>query len=150
MLIALLAIGNMYAVIRVTAIPMFGGERVLSRMICLPIFVLLLVGSLEFQKLLDRQMPHSHKFVLVGLVFMANDLWLHSQLWNVNAVAKVFGGVQLDLRGNSLTNHGDPPYFMTLKVGAALAVLTLGFLLLQSFREHGRKQGPLVNRVVVC
>lgn len=133
-----LCIGSNYWLIRESGFPIFGSERVLSRMICVPITLLMILATIFFQRWLDT----SYKRTLMiaagfpALIFLFSDLWENLKLWRLNEYAGYFEPVTLNLDGNSIANHADPVYFSVLALGAGITIATFIFLLLMSLKEH--------------
>ena len=136
--IVTLTVGHFYEWIRALHIPLLDGERVPSRMIGLPLAVIIILATVFFQGWIDRQHQRRSVIFFLGVflfLIIGNDLWAHSLLWNLNSVRETFGPVQISLAGSSVVNHADQPYFAVLIGGLGLSTLAGIFLLYQIWRE---------------
>jgi hypothetical protein len=142
LVIFLLTIGNMFSVVRALPLPFFEGERVPSRIIALPLVVIILVAAVYFQYWLDERRiprPFVPALGIAMLILLGNDLWMHAQSWNVEAFRAAFGPVKMTLAGNSVINHPDRAYFTVLIVGMLCTLLTGIFLLFKVWQEHRQR-----------
>lgn len=127
----LLTLGRIFAFARTFHIPLLDSERVPSRMIGLPLVVIVLVAAVYYQKWLDdSSLPKSVLLMTGFLVFLltANDLWAHLNLWNLDAVRTALGPVQIMLSGSSVGNRLDRRYIAVLLFGMFLSLSTAMFL----------------------
>jgi len=139
LVVLILTIGHVYSLVRKLHIPLLDGERVPSRMIGLPLVVVILIAVIYFQNWLDEK--HVTRFVVWALGFsvlflIGNDLWTHAEIWNLESMRAAFGPAELTLAGSSVGNHPDQPYFMIIILGTLLSTLTGLFLLYRSWREY--------------
>jgi hypothetical protein len=146
LVVFLLTIGNMYAVVRALPLPFFEGERVPSRMIGLPLAVIILITAVYFQSWLDEKRVPRPLILALGLamlILLGNDLWMHAQSWNVETFRDAFGPVKMTLAGSAVINHPDQPYFTVLTVGTICTLLTGLFLLYKVWQER-RHRAPSI------
>ena len=133
-----MSIGSNYWIIRDSGFPLFGSERVASRMVAVPMTFLIVLAVIFFQKWLDTHYQRLSVLAASGifLAFLANDLWENLKLWRINTRANYFQPLQIDLSGSVVANHADPLYFTVLGIGLGITVVTAIFLSIMSWREH--------------
>jgi len=144
LVVFILTVGNLYGFLRKFHIPLLDGERVPSRMIGLPLAVIILIAAIYFQNWLDEKPKINLLFVVLSFsifILIANDLWAHAVAWQLSAMRTAFGPVQMALAGSSVGNHPDQPYFMVIIWGTLLSIFTGMFLLFRSWRER-----PLIGK----
>ena len=135
----ILTIGHVYSIVRMFHIPLLDGERVPSRMIGLPLVVMILIATIYFQNWLDEKHFTRSVVWILGfsmLLLIGNDLWTHAEAWNLESMRAAFGSVQLALSGSSVGNHPDQPYFIVIILGTLISTFTGMFLLLRSWRGY--------------
>jgi hypothetical protein len=139
LIVFILTVGHLYGFLRQFHIPLLDGERVPSRMIGLPLAVMILIAAIYFQAWLDEK-PKMNLLVVVlsfsMFILIAKDLWSHSEAWKLSAMRTAFGPVQMALAGSSVGNHPDQPYFMVIVLGMFLSLFSGIFLLFRSWRER--------------
>jgi len=138
LVVFLLTLGHMYMLVRSLHIPLLDSERVPSRMIGLPLVVLILVAVIYLQNWLDQKRKTGTLILIFSAMFIliSNDLWAHSAAWNLEAARKTFGPVQLELSKSLVSNHPDQPYFFVIILGTLISTLVGVFLLFRSWREY--------------
>jgi hypothetical protein len=139
--LSIASIGQVYQIVHVLRIPLFSSQRVSSRLLFLPLAMLMFIAAIRLQELLSRQRVTDWvrlvELAVVGLV--AQDLWQHFKSWRVINMGKVFGPQPLDLSLYYVANHADPPYIAALVVGLTITLLTFVFLIVMSLRERARR-----------
>ena len=140
-LILFFSLGKVYSPLFNSHFPFLGAERVPTRMVIVPIVVLILMAAIFFQKWLDQRNFSGREFLLflLPLSFLLHDLYQHYQLWNVRELAKFFDPIQINVVGNNLSNHPDSIYTNTLIVGIIISSCSAGFLLSQLWAEQKKK-----------
>jgi hypothetical protein len=106
-------------------IPMLASERIASRMVSLPVTLILIVAAVYLNESLKAGNIPLRVFTLFALAFLVNDLSIHSGMWNIVNISKNFVHIMLDFSGNSIINHPDPKYQLVLYAGAALSLGTI-------------------------
>ncbi|HAE58238.1 MAG TPA: hypothetical protein DCG54_01700 [Anaerolineae bacterium] len=131
-----LSIGSNYWLIRNSEFPLFGSERVTSRMVAVPLTFLIVFSVIFFQKWLatHRQAPILTASGLF-LAFLTSDLWNNLKLWRLSDRANYFQPLQMDLSTNIVANHADPLYFSVISIGFGITIFVAAFLLVMSWRE---------------
>ena len=146
LVVFLLTIGNIYSFVRALPIPLFDSERVPSRMIGLPLAVVILVAAIYFQSWIDEKIIPKQFTLALGvamLILIGNDLWAHSRFWNVAMIRAAFGPVRMFLPKRYVINHPDPLYFSVLLLGLFCTILTGLFLLFKAWQEHRQSTSAL-------
>jgi hypothetical protein len=141
--IIFLALGGNYWLVRESGIPLFGSERVTSRMISVPITILMILAVIFFQRWLQSQYEKRLVLTMAGFSFtvlLFSDLWENLKLWQLNNYAGYFAPVTLNLDGNSVANRSDPAYYTVILIGLGITALTALFLLLMNWRERRLKR----------
>jgi hypothetical protein len=137
--IFLLTIGKIFAVVRASRIPFFEGERAPSRMIGLPLTVIIIVAVIYYHRWLEQAAITKPVLLLLNillLAFLANDLWAHARVWNLESVRTTFGPVQMLLSENSIGDRTDRRYLAILLMGMLLSVSTGLFLAYRIQKER--------------
>lgn len=120
-------------------LPLFASERVIARMISLPVSFILIISAIYFQTWYEGQTGAFSRWLGgFGLLFLLNDLLTHTRLWSVKKAAEYFGARQIQFPEQLIQNRPDPFYSQILIAGALLTILTAALLLLFSILE-GRK-----------
>jgi hypothetical protein len=136
LLMILLSLNSVYWLPKLSQIPLFGSERVLSRLVGIPLVLFLLIGVI----LLDAQFKKHklnilHKLLaLFMLAFTFVDLWNNLKTWRFSSMAEFFGTHVIDPSKPMLANHADPQLITTLGIGLALTLIATVFLLLMSWK----------------
>ncbi|HEU0296431.1 MAG TPA: hypothetical protein VFR47_27090 [Anaerolineales bacterium] len=147
LVVFLLSIGQNYKLIILLNIPLFATERVTSRLIGLPLVVLIMISAFFLNEWLQGK-PAFLRYVLAvfGLFWLVRDLFLHVKFWGVKAVSQALikGYGRVLVQGNSISNHSDPPYMGILMIGM---VLTLVFSLLLAVLVYREQYSRVKARV---
>ena len=142
-----LSLGSNYWLIRAANIPLFASERVASRMISVPMTLLILLATIFFQRWLDEHY-HSSIVKMVSFLFLAlvlSDLWANLKLWRVSDYAGYFKPVPLNLDGNSVANHADPIYYTSIAIGLGITLATAIFLAIMTWHEHQHSREMVIK-----
>jgi hypothetical protein len=80
--LAIFSIGRLYKPVFLLGIPMLTGERVISRLLIVPLVFLLFLGAVNFQRWLETHQPGAGlQVLLLGLLLvLSNDLLQHMEL----------------------------------------------------------------------
>lgn len=139
--LAIASIGQIYQLVHALRVPLFASQRVSSRLLFLPLAMLIFLAAIRLQEYLASQRTRDWvrlvELAVVGVA--AQDLWQHFKVWRVTNMGKVFGPQPLDLSLYYVANHPDPPYLTSLIVGFAVTVATLVFLLTMVWAESRRR-----------
>jgi hypothetical protein len=140
-----LSIGSTYWLVRITDIPLFGSERAVMRMISVPVVWLMLVGAILFQEWWNgEKFQTSHQIAaLMILVLMFIDLWSNIKVWRPSEIKQYFAPVVMNIAGNSVANHADPPYMLVLSIGLGITLVTAIFLIVMSWRESKLRRSQI-------
>ena len=140
LVVALLSIGEIYAwLVRVVTLPPLTGERVTSRMLIVPLVMVLALAVTELQKWLNaRRFAGWGNGVLLALAaLLVHDLFQHLQVWRIRYLDQMidqFPKVPFDPANHTLANHPDTLYVGLMLGGAVVAVAALGFLITKARR----------------
>ena len=122
-------------------LPVLASESVPTRMVSIPITLLMIIGVVYFQEFL-----HSKDSIIIrwlsgfALIFLVNDLLTHLFVWKINYVAPLMIQRSLDFSGNSIFVRSDPVYALTLWIGLALTLLSALMLALLVRREQKQER----------
>jgi hypothetical protein len=143
-LLAALSVGRLYKVFHILSVPLLSSQRVSSRLLIVPLSMLVVLAVLHFQQQLDsRKLGLGTKVAVLGaLMLMAQDLWQHFKLWRVVNMGLVFPPVAIDLSQYTVANHPDPPYFAALSAGLFVSLVTFAWLIVASWREKRARLSP--------
>jgi hypothetical protein len=140
LVMAAMSIGVIYKAFRI--LPLFNGERVSSRIICMPFVFLVVIAAVEFQRWLDETpmgIP-ARLAQIVVLVVATHDLWQDFKAWKVLSSAYWFKpSTSIDLTMYGVINRPDPRYTEVLILGAIVSVLSLAALCALAWREKRQK-----------
>jgi hypothetical protein len=139
--LVVISMGQIFSFIRLVPIPLLEGERVSTRIISLPFVFILIFAVIHFQVWLDRpQRITSLIYIIISttIVISLNDLWENFKVWRVATAALTFKEKIFDPRAWMVANHPDPDYYELLLVGAILSMVSLGVLILLSWRSYRR------------
>lgn len=143
--LSVLSIGRVYQMVRLLPVPLFSGERVSSRMLILPLLFLMVIASVELQKIFNRLSSNKCIFQwlwLASLLILAHDLWQHLKLWQVSNAFTAFPLTPRDLSRIVIANHPDSSYFLALWIGGIITLLTalfIGYKLWIEYRHRRKK-----------
>jgi hypothetical protein len=144
-ILAIASIGQVYQIVHVLRIPLFSSQRVSTRLLFLPLAMLIFLAVIRLQEFLANQRVTDWvrlvELALVGLA--AQDLWQHFKAWRVIYMGKVFVPQPLDLSLYYVANHPDPPYITVLLVGFIISLVTLVFLIVMSLKERPHRASAL-------
>jgi hypothetical protein len=138
-----LTLSDTYSIVKAIPFPLFGGERVSTRMIDVPYVFLLLVAVYYFQKWLNNRKDILSMYaVSIGmLVFIIHDLIRNLGLWSIRNMASLSPLSIIDYSQLTLVgNHPDPVYFTVFYLGLAITLISLVVLLYLSVREYRQKR----------
>ena len=139
-----LSIGSTYWILRLTAIPIFGGERISSRMIVVPTVLFMIMAAHLLQAWLNqKRIVLWHQIISLCLLsILIIDLFNNLRVWRMSETAQYFGSVQIDFSSSLVANHPDPAYTISLLIGLALTIassLALGILSLRERRTESKQ-----------
>jgi hypothetical protein len=138
-----LSLSDTYSIVKAIPFPLFGGERVSTRMIDVPFVFLLMVAVYYFQKWLNNRKDILSMYaVSIGmLVFIIHDLMKNLELWSIRNMASLSPLSIMDYSQLTLVgNHPDPVYLTVFYLGLAITLISLVVLLYLSVREHRQKR----------
>lgn len=140
--VTFLSIGQVYSVINHLPIPLVDSERISSRFFIVPLVVLITLGSIQLQELMNKLGMRGiveRIFSLGVLILLAHDLLQHSRAWRVSNMYDLFQSTPVDIQ-SQVIHSPDPLYFRALAIGASATVLTFFVLLFLSLRERQRNK----------
>ena len=141
--ITILSIGQMYAPLANSPIPLVNAVRVSTRMMVLVLVFVLILAAIHFQRWLgERNLDWRERLAVIGVLALGGyEIGLHFALWSMTSAAKAFARTPADLSLQVAANHPDPAYTTMLAVGAGIALLAAGFLVVASSRRHAAGKG---------
>jgi hypothetical protein len=141
-----LAVGRTYKLFHILQVPLLSSQRVSSRLLFLPLSLLILLGAIGFQQLLDHRRTRTAGRIALalGVALLAHDLWQHFKLWRVANMGALFSPAPVDLSLDIVANHADPLYICALVIGLLVSIATLLVLCFLSWKEARR--GGIANR----
>lgn len=138
-----LSLGKVYQYVRLAIpLPLFTGERIVSRFIGLSFVFVLILAVVELQHWLNtRQFSSStHLFLMLASVFSVHDMWMNYRLWRVMDASQKFESKLINpLQWVVANRYNDVEYIQILWLGLAISLGSLMFLLYLVFRERRRK-----------
>ena len=148
LMVFLLSVGQNYKLMMLLNIPLFATERVASRLIGLPLVVVIMISAFFLSEWIQRR-PAFLRYGLsfLGLFLLVKDLFMHVNFWGIKTVSKALikGYGRVLVQGNSIRNHSDPPYIAILLIGIALTVVFSLLLLTQVYREQYSRAKTMIQ-----
>lgn len=133
-----MSIGTVFRIVRATGLPLIMSERLVSRMVSLPITFLIIMSGVMLQRFLLRGnlsiWNRLTGLMLFGLV--AVDLSAGVRLMRVAETAKSMKPIPIEASMGELAHRDDPVYERTLALGFAMTLATAATLLALSLRER--------------
>jgi hypothetical protein len=141
-IMALLTLESVYGPISQLGIPLLNSERVSSRMLIVPLSVMFVIATINFDQYLKKEKRGSlEKVIYLGLwAYTLRDLWIHARLWAVDNLYKLFPATPVNLQNIPVSNHPDTNYTTGLALGAVITGVTLIFLIVMVWRESRHTQ----------
>jgi hypothetical protein len=143
LVIVVLSIGSVFRLARATGIPVLLGERIVSRMLSLPMALITIMVGVFVQKAIDnaRLSPWNRLAAFGVLALLAVDLSGEVRLMRVAESAKIRKAVPIEASVGQVANHPDPAYTTTIGASAAVTLVTAAGLLILSARERPSSAG---------
>jgi hypothetical protein len=119
-------------------LPIFTGERVVTRFIGLVFVFILLLAIIEFQHWLDTANPSkfSISMIITLAVLGSNDLMVNFREWIIPVAFQRFGGIETyKIEWFVANNYSDEPYMTLIKIGFAITIIVYIFLITMTIRE---------------
>lgn len=141
--LSLFSIRNFYMLMRFFRIPLFSGERVSSRFLFLPFFIMLTAGTAALQQWL-KEKPFRKKGNIVlsaALIPAVIELMLHLNTWKVTEAVNGFPYTYTDLSIKVVANHPDQPYTTGLLIGLIISVVSAVILLIRAYKQQLEASG---------
>ncbi len=133
--LAVLSLGDVYAVLNVLGIPLLSAERVSSRFLVLGLVYLTIASAVQMQRMLEAPTSARTRATLAALVVSAAvALGLHSRAWRVPAMHQLVPHVQANLEfgisdpGYEPQNLRERAYVAVCRGSLAASALALGML----------------------
>lgn len=120
----LLSQGSIYK-ITLYNFPLLSSERIASRMASLPVTLVFFMAAISLNEVLKRKVIIIRWLSLLAMVFIVNDILVHSFWWKIESVAQNFRPELLNLSGNSIINHVDSQYLTVFYTGLILSLGTM-------------------------
>ncbi|MCG2787556.1 MAG: hypothetical protein L6461_20910 [Anaerolineae bacterium] len=107
-------------------LPIFASERVISRMISLPVTLLLMISAIYWQKTYEKAASNTttYLFAGLGLLLLLNDLLTHTRLWSVKKASEFFSTNPIQFNENLIQNRADPEYIQIILAAIVLSIVT--------------------------
>lgn len=139
-ILILLSLNSVYWLPKLSQIPLFGGERIASRMMGVPLVLFLLIVTILLEEQLKKyKLTRLQKSIGLSLLaFTWIDIWNNLKTWRLSSMSTFFGTHVVDLTAPTIGNHPDPVYTNTLAIALLISIVTLIFLLLMSWKEKAK------------
>jgi hypothetical protein len=148
LVMVVLSLGSMYRLVRMTGIPLLMSERLVSRMLSLPMSVIMIMAGVYLQRALNQAglSLWNRVAALAVLALLAIDLSGEVRLMRVSETAKTTKAFALDASVGAIARRDDPVYTRTVAAGAGLSMLTgAGLIVLAVKRPRVSGEGPSVT-----
>jgi hypothetical protein len=132
-----MSIGTVYRIVRATGIPLLMSERLVSRMLSLPMTFLIVMAGIFLQQALaqTRQTLWNRLAALGVLLLLAIDMAGGLRLMRAAETAKMMRQVELTPAMGEITHRDDPVYTRTVAFGTGLTFITAGGLIVLARRD---------------
>lgn len=136
-----MSIGTVFRLVRATGLPLIMSERIVSRMLSLPMTILIVIAGVLLQRLIRRQQLSvwNQLGALALLVLMTIDIAAGVRLLRVPESARSMPRVPFETTTGQLAFRDDPLYERTAISGAAITIVTAAGLLTLAARERRAK-----------
>jgi hypothetical protein len=148
LIMVVLSLGSMYRLVRLTGIPLLMSERLVSRMLSLPMSVIVIMAGVFLQGALHRAgLTWWNRVALLGVLgLLTIDLSGGVRLLRVSETAKTTTAFALPASLSAIARRDDPAYTRIVAAGAGLSMLTgAGLLILAWKRPRASGSGPSVT-----
>lgn len=137
LVMVMLSIGSIYRIVRATGIPLLMSERLVSRMLSLPMSVFMIMAGVFLQRGLERAgLSRWQRGAALGVwLLLAIDMSGEVRLMRVSETAQTTKAFQLDDSIGAITRRDDPVYERTVAAGAGLSILTGAGLIVLALRQ---------------
>jgi hypothetical protein len=141
-----LSMGSVFRIVRASGIPLFFSERILSRLLSLPMSLIMIMAGVFLQKTINQlRLSVWHRLVALSLLgLLAIDVSGEIRLMRLSESVKIMRPVPLDDSIGEVARRDDPAYTAILGAGALITSLTAAGLLVLATRErrsHGLVKG---------
>lgn len=127
-------------------LPMWNGMRVTSRILIIPILIVLFTSSSPFQRVLGTMHRSIRWLVYTALsaigLFIGWDYFRWVNNWKISEMSQQFETLPFSAAAQRVANHPDPLYFATVIVGALIFIATLSFLAIKAKRHNDTAYRP--------
>ncbi|HSR47195.1 MAG TPA: hypothetical protein VLL77_04340, partial [Anaerolineales bacterium] len=139
-IMVVLTIGQTYGVFHEIQFPLLSTQRVSTRLLHVPLSILVLLAAIGFQQLLNNRKTIVATMIAlaIGSVGLAYDLWTHFQLWRVANISALFTSDPIDMSLDVVANHADPAYIAAIVGGTVITLASLIILGYLSWKETAR------------
>jgi hypothetical protein len=123
----LMSINYFYFPIFKLPIPLLNGERVTSRFIVIPVFMLAVLAAIRMQRMLEVMSPSGRRTLLFAAAIVTTffSLMTHSSLWAVPVLERKEGTTWHLLETAVRIDQPDPWYQVSVHLSAGLSLLCL-------------------------
>lgn len=137
LVIVALSLGSVFRVVRATGIPVFLGERIVSRMLSLPMALVTIMAGVFLQKAMDEgRLSLWNRVAALGLLaWLAIDLSGGVRLMRIEESARRRTAAPIEASAGQIANHADPDYTTAVGVSGAVTLATAAGLLVLAVRE---------------
>lgn len=111
-------------------LPIFTGERMVTRLVILGFIAVVMLAAVQLQRLLNarRSSPWLPAACAAGLVVIARDLLVNARQWQLSSMVGIFAEGHPEQRAQQVIRLADPVYSDILLAGLVLSLLAAGFL----------------------
>ena len=146
LLLALLAAGDLYALVNRLPLPLLSAQRVSSRFLVLPLVFLMILAAARLEQWLRDAHPALSRLTLVAIALFAASLGTHSAVWRVARLETILpprrGNLQMSI--SSRDDVPDSPMERAYRATVPLsAAISLGTLVAVGVRLRRLRKEPL-------
>lgn len=137
--LVILSLGRSFAPFYYSSLPFFSSERVSSRFIILPVTLAFIIAARLLRNGIWRD-NRWNVFLWAPLLVMAFEMLRHLYGWRVSLLPQAFERESIAYGSFELANHADADYFMSLRLGGIITLVSLlltgGMIIRESCMNH--------------
>jgi hypothetical protein len=142
----ILSTNYIFQIITRSPIPLVRLFHVPSRLLIVPLMIIILLATIRFQKWLDDHPPDSMQFAFIGagLTYLVLDLIAHARIWRVSLVNEAFDP-QPYAETFQIVARDDPTYILVLAVSAMISGISLAYVIIKILRARSTEDTGIIS-----
>jgi hypothetical protein len=138
-IVFILSTNYFFYIINRSPIPLVRMFHVPSRLLIVPLVILILLATFRFQQWLDDHPLDAMQFAFLGagLTYLILDLMAHARIWRVELVNQAFDPQPYE-ETFQIVAREDPIYLAVLAISAIVSAICLAYVLISIWRARGK------------